>query len=62
MRVIKESGGKARSVLAVLEMRVSVPEELARQILAERDMTVLSRWLKVAAKVDTIEAFVEGIA
>ena len=45
------------SILELLAEKGSVPETISRTITAETDMAVLKRWLKLAAKADSIETF-----
>ena len=49
--------GKAEDILELLAEAGEVPEELKRRIASEEDMGVLKRWLKLAAKAETVEAF-----
>lgn len=53
--------GKAEAILELLEESGPVPQELKKRILEESDPDRLSRWLKLAAKVDSAEAFREQI-
>ena len=56
----KEEGkaeGKAESVLELLEELGPVPEELRKKIMDEREMNTLKGWLKLAAKVSSVEDF-----
>lgn len=58
----KEEGkaeGKAEAVLELLEDLGSIPEELYTKITGESDLTVLARWLKSAAKAESVEEFIE---
>ena len=43
----------------LLENLGEISEELRAQIMAEKDLQVLSKWLKLAAKADSMEAFLE---
>lgn len=49
--------GKAEAVLILLQDLAAVPEELQRKIMEEKNLAVLNRWLKLAAKADSIEQF-----
>lgn len=49
--------GKAEDTLELLEETGDVPETLRKKIMAEKDLEVLKRWLKLAAKTDSIEEF-----
>ena len=51
--------GKAESVLEVLEVYGQVPEYVERRILGEKDIEILSAWLKEAAKAESVEDFLE---
>ena len=50
--------GKASSVLELLSEHSSIPETLSDRIRAENDLAVLTGWLKLAAKAETLEDFV----
>ena len=51
--------GKAESILELLEELGEVPEELRDRVKKEVDLVVLKNWLRIAAKVESIEDFVE---
>ena len=51
--------GRANSVLLLLEEKGVISEELQEKIMCEKDTEVLKRWLKLAAKVDSVEQFLE---
>ncbi len=51
--------GKAESVLLLLEMKGSVPEHLRERMIAETDTALLMDWLRTAAEVGSVEAFME---
>lgn len=51
--------GKAEAVLELLEDLGTVPQELKKIILEQSDFDILRRWLKLAAKAETIEEFKE---
>ncbi|MEG2146904.1 MAG: hypothetical protein RRY06_09825, partial [Lachnospiraceae bacterium] len=56
----KEEGkaeGKAEAILELLEELDVVPEELKSEILNQPELAVLKRWLKLAAKVESVEQF-----
>lgn len=57
----KEEGkaeGRAESVVEFLEYTCgSVPEELRKAILAEKDLEILADYLKQAARITSIEQF-----
>lgn len=52
---------KQEDVLELLEEIGTIPEMLEKQIREQCDMEVLKRWLKLAAKVETIEEFSTSI-
>ena len=49
--------GKAENVLELLKDCGMVPEELQQRILYERNLEVLVRWLKLAARAGSVEEF-----
>lgn len=49
---------KVEDILDFLEDIGTVSEELQNRIKSERDMKVLKRWLKLAAKSETVEEFI----
>ena len=51
--------GKADSIFELLEDCGTVPESLREQIYAQKDVEVLTRWLKLSAKVDSVQEFME---
>lgn len=51
----------AMSVLSFLEDKGVVPEDLQDKILCEKDMDVLQKWLKLAAKAESIDQFQKEI-
>ncbi len=50
-----KTAGKAEDIMELLQEKASIPEEMKSQILAQTDLTVLSKWLKAAAKADGLE-------
>ena len=50
--------GKAEEVISFLEDLSVVPEELQEKILEEKNLVTLKRWLKLAARAESIEQFV----
>ena len=50
--------GKAENILELLWEIGAVPQELQKRIMNEKDLTVLTKWNKLAAKSDTIDDFV----
>ena len=51
--------GIAESIIKLLENQGKISEELQTRIMAEKDLQVLSKWLKLAARVDSIDVFRE---
>ena len=51
--------GKAESVLEVLELYEQVPEYVKKRISEEKDIEILSAWLKEAVRAGSIETFLE---
>ncbi len=49
--------GKAEDILMFLEEMGSVPSSLREKILAQQDLNLLSRWLKLAAKAENLQEF-----
>ena len=67
-RIIRDEGkqigiinGKIESVLELLEDKGEVPEKVMAEIFAETDPEVLKKWLRLAAKSETIEEFCKEI-
>ena len=52
------SEGRIDSILDLLNECGVIPEELRQVILQERNPETLKRWLKIAAKVDSVEEFI----
>ncbi len=50
--------GRTESILDLLNERGTIPEELRQSILQESNSETLRKWLKLAAKVDSIEEFI----
>lgn len=53
--------GKIEDILELLEDKGDVPEKVKVEILAETDLEVLKKWLRLAAKSETIEEFCKEI-
>ena len=51
--------GKAEDILGLLSETGAVSAELTGRIYAQGDEGVLRRWLKLAAKADSVEQFVK---
>lgn len=61
-REIKEEGrqeGRIESIFELLEELGRIPEEIREQIQLEQDMQTLSKWHKIAARVESIEEFLD---
>lgn len=56
---IREKKTKAECVLDLLRDYGVVPEELKERIQAQKDLSVLTTWLKLAARVTSVEEFAE---
>lgn len=53
--------GKIEDILELLEDKGDVPEKVKAEILAETDLEVLKKWLRLAAKSETIKEFCKEI-
>ena len=53
--------GKAEDVLELLEELGTVTDELREKIMNETDLKILVKWLKMAAKADSIEQFLQNM-
>lgn len=53
--------GKAEDILDLLEDINTVPDELREHILAQKDLDILRKWHKLAARVGTIDEFKKQI-
>lgn len=51
--------GKAEEVISFLEDLSTVSEALKEKIMNETDLTTLKRWLKLAAKAESVEQFMD---
>lgn len=49
----------ADSILAFLQDLGPVPEALAERIQAEKDISKLRKWLKKAARAESVDAFIK---
>lgn len=58
-RAIAKAEGKAEVVLELLEDIAEIPEEIQEKILNETDLEMLTKWIRIATKVDSIEQFLE---
>ena len=57
--VIGKAEGKAEDILELLADYGTIPEDLKDRIMAQKDLDVLKRWLKLAARADSIEQFID---
>lgn len=53
------SRGKAEFIVELLESKGEVSEALREQIFGEQDINALSKWLKLSAKVHSVEEFIQ---
>lgn len=53
--------GKAESVIELLGEIGPVSDELREKIINEKDMSVLFKWLKLAAKSESVQKFEENM-
>lgn len=60
-RLEGRSEGKAESTIELLEEVGNVSIDLKEKIMSQKDMDVLTRWLKLSAKVSSIEEFVKAM-
>ncbi len=51
--------GKAESILELLENIGEISEELKTRIMSEKDLQILSKWLNLAARSESIDVFME---
>lgn len=51
--------GYQGAILTLLTDIGSIPNELDKRILEEKDIKKLNVWMRLAAKVDTVEQFIE---
>ena len=58
-KVEGKTDGKVESILEVLEENGVIPDSLKQIILSQKDMDTLSKWLKLSAKVNSIDEFME---
>lgn len=66
MKCVRQEGfedgkaeGKAEGILELLEELGDIPRDLYERVFAEKDLQQLKKWLKLAAKAESIEQFVE---
>lgn len=51
--------GRAESILTLLEEKGEIPEDLREKIMNEKRVEALGNWIKLAAKADSIDQFLE---
>ena len=59
MRNEGKAEGHTESIKDFLSDLGTIPENISKQIDSETDLNTLRRWMKLAAKSDSIEAFIE---
>ncbi len=66
MKCVRQEGfedgkaeGKAEDILELLEELGDIPRDLYERVFAEKDLQQLKKWLKLVAKAESIEQFVE---
>lgn len=50
--------GKSEDIIELLAEIGKVPDNLKERILVENDLSILSKWLKLAAKAESLDAFI----
>ena len=53
--------GKAEDVLELLEDLGEIPEDLREQVMSQRDLEILKRWHKLAAKAETLQELMDKL-
>ena len=53
--------GKAEAVLELLEELGDVPESLGSKIATENDLELLTKWLRLAAKANSLNEFLDNM-
>ena len=51
--------GKIESIIELLEEVDIIPDMLRQTISAQKDVDILNKWIKLSAKVTTIDEFIE---
>lgn len=54
--------GTAESVLELLNELGDIPKELRAKIMSQKDLEILKKWLKLAARAETVEEFASRVA
>lgn len=58
-RIEGKAEGRAEAVLLLLEEKGEVPVELRKKIMAEEKEDILREWLKLAAKIESVDEFMQ---
>ena len=53
--------GKAESILELLEELGTIPEDVQARIMNEKNLETLTQWLRLAAKADSFEEFLNNM-
>ena len=53
--------GKAESIIDVLEIYGEVPDSLRDEILNQKDLAIMQRWVKLAVRAGSIQNFIQGM-
>ena len=53
--------GQAESILLLLSLLGSIPQHISECICQEKNPDILSRWLRSAARADSVEAFIKSM-
>ena len=53
--------GKAESIIDFLEVYGEIPDSLRDEILNQKDLTIMQRWAKLAARAGSIQNFIQGM-
>ena len=53
--------GKAEAILELLSDLGKIPETVKEDILQEKDLSLLTKWLKTAARAESVEQFLEAM-
>ncbi len=56
-----EAKGKAGAILDILGLKGEVPAKLSENIMNEKDVVILKRWIITAVQAESIEAFAEQL-
>lgn len=60
-RRISRAEGKAEAILELLSDLGKIPETVKEDILQEKDLSLLTKWLKTAARAESVEQFLEAM-